>query len=50
VDTFGGGLSIRVAPQTVVALLYDNSRRVSTAGHGFEYKRRRIYTTVTYGF
>lgn len=49
-DTLGGGLSIRVAPQTVVALIYDNQQRRSTAGSQFEYKRRRIYTTVTYGF
>ena len=49
-DVFAGGLSIRVAPQTVVALLYDNSQRRSSHGEDFGYQRRRIYTTVTYGF
>jgi len=49
-DTLGGGLSIRVAPQTVAMLIYDNYERRSTAGSRFEYKRRRIYTTITYGF
>jgi opacity protein-like surface antigen len=49
-DTLGGGLSIRVAPQMVAALIYDNYERRSTAGSRFEYKRRRIYTTITYGF
>jgi opacity protein-like surface antigen len=49
-DTVGGGLSIRVAPQMVAALMYDNYERRSTAGSRFEYKRRRIYTTITYGF
>ena len=48
-DTFGGGLSIRVGGGAVVALLYDNSRRRSTGGSLFEYDRRRIYTTITYG-
>jgi hypothetical protein len=49
-DTIGGGLSIRVAPDTVAAFIYDNYERRSTAGSRFEYKRRRIYTTITYGF
>lgn len=49
-DALGGGLSIRVGSGAVVALLYDNSERRSTAGRQFEYNRRRIYTTVTYGF
>jgi hypothetical protein len=49
-DTLAGGISIRVAPDTVVALMYDNSERRSTAGREFEYERRRIYTTITYGF
>jgi len=49
-DTLAGGLSIRAAPQTVVALIYDNTRRRSGRGQEFGYQRRRIYTTVTYGF
>lgn len=49
-DSFGGGLSIRVAEETVVALLYEADQRRSSAGAQFGYDRRRIYTTVTYGF
>lgn len=49
-DTFGGGPSIRVGPQTVIALLYDSSERRSPRGPEFGYQRRRIYTTVTYEF
>ena len=49
-DVVGGGLSIRVGSGAVVALLYDNIHRRSTGGRQFEYERRRIYTTVTYGF
>ena len=48
-DSFGGGLSIRVGNGAVVALLYDNSRRRSTGGSLFNYDRRRLYTTITYG-
>lgn len=49
-DTFGGGLSVRVAPQSTIALIYDHTQRRSSAGEQFGYERRRIYTTVTYGF
>jgi len=49
-DVLGGGLSIRIASGGVVALLYDNTDRRSTGGRQYEYNRRRIYTTVTYGF
>jgi len=49
-DSLGGGLSMRIGSGAVVALIYDNTERRSTAGRDFEYQRRRIYTTVTYGF
>jgi len=48
-DLYGGGLSIRVAPQATVALIYDDTVRRSSGGQLFGYERRRIYTTVTYG-
>jgi hypothetical protein len=48
-DSIGGGLSLRVGDGAVVALLYDNSRRRSTGGALFNYDRRRLYTTITYG-
>jgi len=49
-DTFGGGLSIRVSRQAVLALLYDKTERRSPLGREFEYQRRRLYSTMTYGF
>jgi hypothetical protein len=49
-DVVGGGLSIRVAPQAVIGLLYENSERRSPRGREFGYQRQRIYTTITYGF
>jgi hypothetical protein len=48
-NLYGGGLSIRAGTQMVVALIYDRSERRSSGGRQFEYDRRRIYTTVTYG-
>jgi hypothetical protein len=49
-DVLGGGLQIRLAPQKTVELLYDTSERRSSGGPQFGYKRRRIYTTITYEF
>ena len=40
----------RDTPYVPSPLLYDNIQRRSTGGRQFEYERRRIYTTVTYGF
>lgn len=48
-DSVGGGLSVRVGDGAVIALLYENSRRRSTGGSQFDYNRRRLYTTITYG-
>jgi len=49
-DTFAGGLSIRVSSQAVLSLLYDKSERRSPLGPEFGYQRRRVYSTMTYGF
>ena len=49
-DTLGGGLSIRISTQGRIGLNYDDTKRRSDAGAEFGYARRRIYTTVTYGF
>ena len=49
-DVAAGGLSIRVAPQSVISLVYENSERRSARGREFGYQRRRLYTTITYGF
>ena len=48
--TVAGGVSIRLSREAVLALLYDTSERRSPRGREFEYQRRRIYTTITYGF
>ena len=49
-ETVAGGLSIRLSREAVLALLYDNSERRSARGRDFGYQRRRVYTTITYGF
>ena len=49
-DTVAGGLSIRVSTQAVLSLLYDSTERRSPLGREFGYQRRRLYTTITYGF
>jgi hypothetical protein len=49
-DMFAGGPTIRMGPQAVIALLYDNAERRSPRGPEFGYQRHRIYTTVTYEF
>ena len=48
--TFGGGLSIHVSRHAVLSLLYDRTERRSPLGREFEYQRRRVYSTMTYGF
>ena len=49
-DVFAGGPTIRMGPQAVISLLYDNAERRSPRGPEFGYQRHRIYTTVTYEF
>jgi len=49
-NVLGGGLQIRIGSQGTIGLLYDKSDRRSSGGSQFGYKRRRIYTTITYGF
>jgi len=49
-QTLVGGLSIQVSREAVLSLLYDNSERRSARGREFGYQRRRVYTTITYGF
>jgi hypothetical protein len=48
--TLAGGLSIRISDHAVLSLLHDNSERRSPLGPEFGYQRRRLYTTITYGF
>lgn len=48
--TSGGGLSVRVSPQMRIGVNYELTYRESSAGSEFEYQRRRIFSTATYGF
>jgi hypothetical protein len=50
VETVGGGLSVRLSTQGRISINYDDNKRRSSAGPLFGYARRRIYTTITYGF
>jgi hypothetical protein len=49
-EGLAGGLSIHLSREAVLSLLYENSERRSPRGRDFEYQRRRIYTTIIYGF
>jgi hypothetical protein len=48
--SYGGGLSIRLANQGRIAINYDASERRSFSNPDFDYSRRHLYTTITYGF
>jgi len=48
-NVFGGGLQILVSANARIALNYDYANRRSVDA-AFNYDRRHIYTTVTYGF
>lgn len=50
VEIYGGGLSVRISTQGRVGVNYEDTKRRSSGGALFGYARRRIYTTVTYGF
>jgi len=49
-DMLAGGLIIRMSMQTRIGFYYEDQRRLSSEGLQFEYGRRRMYTSVTYGF
>ena len=50
VDVVGGGLSLRLSPASRWSATIDDATRRSTEGVLFGYSRRRIFTSVTYGF
>jgi hypothetical protein len=50
VSTAGGGASIRVSPRVRFSVNYELSLRESSLGAAYEYDRRRVYSTATYGF
>jgi hypothetical protein len=49
-ETWGGGLAIRVSARSLIAFNYDQAQRRSPAEPLFNFHRRHIYTTITYGF
>lgn len=49
-DLVGGGLVIRMSSQTHIGFYYDDQQRRSSEGLLFNYSRRHVYTSVTYGF
>jgi hypothetical protein len=49
-ETLGGGLVIRISMQSRIGFYYDDQQRHSSAGPMWEYGRRHVYTSVTYGF
>ena len=49
-DLLGGGLIIRMSTQTRIGFYFDDQKRRSSEGPQFEYSRRHMYTSVTYGF
>jgi hypothetical protein len=49
-EVLGGGLIIRMSTQTRIGFYYDDQQRRSSESPQFEYSRRHVYTSVTYGF
>lgn len=50
VRRYGGGAAIRPASRVRMALTYEYTERVSLLVPDRQYDRRRLYTTITYGF
>ena len=49
-DVLGGGLIIRMSMQSRIGFYYDDQQRRSSESPQFDYNRRHVYTSVTYGF
>lgn len=50
VETYGGGVLVRVGPRTRVSANYEEHHRRSETFEDRNYDRRRLYTTMSYGF
>ena len=50
VTLFGGGVAVQVGPRMRATLEYEDTRRRSDAPVDRAYDRRRLFTTVSYGF
>jgi len=50
VSRYGGALAIRAAERFRFTLNYEFHERLSEASAEYSFERRRVYTTVTYGF
>jgi hypothetical protein len=50
IDRWGGALSVRISERSSIALNYDWTERRSAKAPEYDYNRRRLFTTVNYGF
>jgi hypothetical protein len=50
VSRYGGGFAIRASQRLRIAVTYEVAERTSGESANLSYDRRRMYTTVTYGF
>jgi hypothetical protein len=50
VARYGGGFAIRASHRLRIAVTYEVAERTSGESADLSYDRRRVYTTVTYGF
>ena len=50
VTRYGGGVAIRPAPRVSMTINYELTERAGHVTPSRQYDRRRVYTTVTYGF
>jgi hypothetical protein len=50
VNRYGGGVAIRASDRLRIALNYEFTERLSGESAALSFDRRRMYTTVTYGF
>jgi len=49
-DTFGAGFVIRASEQTHIGVYFDDQMRDSSESSLVSYRRKHLYTTITYGF
>ena len=50
IGTLGGGVAVRLGARAKVTVNYEEIRRRSDLADVRDYERRRVYTTVSYGF
>jgi hypothetical protein len=50
VARYGGGIALRPAPRAVMTITYELAERKGRLAPERSFERRRVYTTITYGF